>query len=409
MKNKTLLQINSVVNLGSTGRIAEEIGQTVIANGWKSYIAYGRSANESKSELIRIGNDWDKKMHGLKTRLFDLHGFGSDRATKNLLISINLIKPDLIILHNLHGYYINVKILFDFLSECNIPVFWILYDAWAFTGHCTYFDAVGCSKWLSGCHRCPQVHEYPSSFIIDNSKENYTAKKQLFTSVNNLTLITHSNWLRKLVNSTFLNKKLTLTINNGVNIDIFRPKYSQNISLKYNIIDKFLIIGVAAEWVKRKGFDDFISLRKRLNEPYSIILVGLSQQQIKLLPKGIIGIRRTENIDELAALYSASDVFVNPTYEDNFPTTNLEALACGTPVITYNTGGSPEAIDEETGIVVEKGDMDGLVRAIMEVKTNGKAHYTAKCRERAVKHFNKDDKYMEYIKLYEEILSNKDR
>lgn len=400
---KILLQINSVVNYGSTGRIAEKFGLTAIANGWRSYIAFGRASGESKSELLHIGNDWDIKMHGLKTRLLDLHGFGSVNATKKLLKSISEIQPDLIILHNIHGYYINIKLLFEYLAKSRTPVFWILHDAWAFTGHCTYFDAVGCAKWLTVCSRCPQTREYPSSLVIDNSTNNFYRKKELFTSVNNLTLITVSNWLRDLVKQSFFKDHNVLTIHNGVNIKIFNPLNGQGVRLRYKPGNKFTIIGVAAQWEKRKGLDDFITLRNRLDEHYVIILVGLNKNQIKTLPVNIIGIERTENIDELAALYAASDVFLNPTYEDNFPTTNLEALACGTPVITYNTGGSPEAVDHETGIVVEKGDIDGLIRAIMEVQSKGKSHYTAKCRERAIKHFNEDEKYMEYLRLYEEI------
>lgn len=400
---KKLFQVNSVVNTGSTGRIAEEIGHVATKLGWKSYIAYGREARESNSELIRIGNDWDIKWHGIKTRLFDEHGFGSEKATKRLINSLKQIEPDVIILHNLHGYYINIDVLFSYLANQDVPVFWILYDVWAFTGHCTYFDTVGCSKWKTECHNCPQRLEYPSSLFRDHSKSNYGIKRELFTSVKNLILITHSNWLGDLVKLSFLSRTRLFTINNGVNLEVFKPTNYQHILPNYDLDNKFILVGVASGWVKRKGFDDFIDLRNKLDEKYVIILVGVSHRQIKLLPKHIIGIERTESMEELAALYSRADIFVNPTYEDNFPTTNLEALACGTPVITYNTGGSPEAIDKQTGLVVEKGNIDGLVKAIREIEAKGKAQYTAKCRERAVTCFNKDDRYLDYIKLYEEI------
>jgi putative colanic acid biosynthesis glycosyltransferase len=404
---KKLVQINSVVNTGSTGRIAEEIGQVATTLGWKSYIAYGREARESKSELIRIGNDWDLKLHGVKTRLFDEHGFGSKNATELLIDSLVQINPDLIILHNLHGYYINIDVLFRYLANQDIPVLWLLYDVWAFTGHCTYFDAVGCSKWITECQHCPQIHEYPRSLIRDNSKSNYTIKRQLFTSVKDLTLITHSKWLKELVHSSFLYKIPVFTINNGIDLEVFKPTNYEHIVHKYNLNNNYIILGVANGWVKRKGFDDFIELRNRLKKKYAIILVGLNQRQIELLPKNIIGIERTENTEELAALYSVANVFLNPTYEDNFPTTNLEALACGTPVITYNTGGSPETIDKETGVIVDKGNIDGIVKAIGEIEIMGKAYYTAKCQERAITYFNKDDRNLDYIKLYEEILEGK--
>jgi putative colanic acid biosynthesis glycosyltransferase len=401
-----LVQINSVVNTGSTGRIAEEIGQVAINLGWKSYIAYGRKARDSKSELIRIGNDWDIKLHGVKTRLFDEHGFGSKNATEILIDKIVHINPDLIILHNLHGYYINLDVLFRYLANQQIPVLWILHDVWAFTGHCTHFDAVDCSKWITECQHCPQIHEYPRSLIRDNSKLNFTLKRQLFRSVKHLTLITCSKWLEELVKLSFLSKLPVFTINNGVNLDVFKPIDYQHVVHKYNLYNKFVILGVANGWVKKKGFDDFVDLRKRLNDRYVIILIGLNQRQINLLPKNIIGIERTENTEELAALYSVANVFLNPTYEDNFPTTNLEALACGTPVISYNTGGSPEAIDKETGVIVDKGNIDGIVKAIGEIEIKGKAYYIEKCQGRAVKYFNKDDRNLDYIKLYEEILKD---
>lgn len=406
---KKLLQINSVANISSTGRIAEEIGQTAISKGWESNIAYGRAARESKSELIRIGNDWDNKLHGLQTRLLDNHGLASRKSTKAFIAEVNKIQPDIIHLHNIHGYYLNYKLLFKYLKSSNIPVIWTLHDCWPITGHCTYFDFIGCNKWQKHCFNCPQKKEYPASFLIDRSMQNFDIKRKLFSEIENITLVPVSLWLKDVLKKSFLSSKKIQVIHNGINNEVFKPIIKLNIQKKYNLFNKFVILGVANEWIPRKGFIDFIEIQKRLNEDFKIIIVGLNKDQLKLLPLNFIGIERTENINELIELYSACDVFLNPTYEDNFPTTNLEALACGTPVITYNTGGSPEAVDEETGIVVEKGDIDGLVSAIMEVKTNGKSHYTAKCRERAIKHFNKDDKYMEYIRIYEEILSNNNR
>ncbi len=223
----------------------------------------------------------------------------------------------------------------------------------------------------------------------------------------NLTLITHSKWLRELVKSSFLYKIPVFTINSGIDLEVFKPTNYEHIVRKYNLNNKYIILGVANGWIKRKGFDDFIELRNRLKEKYVIILVGLNHRQIELLPKNIIGIERTENTEELAALYSVANVFLNPTYEDNFPTTNLEALACGTPVITYNTGGSPEAIDMESGVIVDKGNIDGIVKAIREIEIKDKAYYTAKCQGRAIAYFNKDDRNLDYIKLYEEIFEGK--
>jgi len=402
---KTLLQINTVVNSGSTGRIAEEIGQTVKLSGWKSYIAYGRHARTSQSELIKIGSDWDIMMHGLQTRLFDRHGFASIAATRKFVKQIKKIKPDIIHLHNIHGYYINIEILFRYLKDANIPVVWTFHDCWPMTGHCAHFTFVGCDKWKTQCYECPQKKDYPSSYFLDRSKQNHKQKRKLFTSVNDITIVPVSNWVGEIVKQSYLKDYPIRVINNGIDVNAFSPQSRDGIRLKYGLADKFILLGVATEWERRKGLHDFIELSKTLKDDEIIILVGLKEDQIKILPENIIGITRTESTQELAEFYSSADVFVNPTWEDNFPTTNLEALACGTPVITYETGGSPEAIDELTGIVVEQGNIHKLTEAINQIKEKGKQSYSEACVKRAHRLYRKEDRYREYIELYEELLN----
>jgi len=404
---KTLFQINTVVNSGSTGRIAEEIGQKAMSLGWKSYIAYGRGPGNSKSELIKIGNKLEQAIHGIKTRVFDAHGFGSYSATKQLVERIKQIKPDIIHLHNVHGYYLNLIVLFDFLKESKIPTVWTLHDCWAFTGHCTYFDFAGCAKWKTKCYKCPQKNEYPTSIFFDRSSKNHKIKKQLFTSLPNLTIVPVSKWLSGITEQSFLNKYPTQIINNGINTDVFKPPASTVLHEKFGLDNQFILLGVASVWSPRKGLRDFIQLSQLLDSFFQIILVGLNKQQIKSLPSSIIAIERTESVSELSTIYAGSDIFINPTYEDNFPTTNLEALACGTPVITYRTGGSPEAIDDKTGIVVEKGNIQELIQAIKSIKVNGKASYSKACRERAEKLYNKEDRFNDYISLYNSLIINK--
>lgn len=405
---KTLLQINSVINSGSTGRIAEEIGQTAMQAGWESYIAYGREDNRpSKSHKIRIGNTWDINFHGAQTRILDNHGLGlsSRKATKEFIKQLDDIRPDVIHLHNMHGYYLNIEVLFNYLSTLNTPVVWTFHDCWPFTGHCAYFDYIGCEKWKTSCFDCPQKKSYPSSFLVDRSKKNYEDKKRLFNSVKNITLVPVSNWLGDYFKDSFLFKYDVRMIHNGINTDIFKPK-DNNVAIdKYNLQDKFIILGVASPWVFRKGLHDFIEMSGTLDSDYQMVLVGLSEEQIKSLPENITGIARTESVDELAELYAAADVFANPTYEDNFPTTNIEALACGTPVITYDTGGSPEAVGTSTGLVVEQGSVDALISAINDIKHKGKEHYTDACRQRALDLYRKEDRYRDYVELYEELLS----
>jgi glycosyltransferase involved in cell wall biosynthesis len=396
----TLVQINTVVNYGSTGGTVEGIGQVAIDNGWNSYIAYGRHKRSSSSKIIKIGTEWDIKKHVLKTRFLDKHGFGSLAATKKLIREIENIKPDIIHLLNLHGYYINVDVLFKYLSKKDISIVWTLFDCWAFTGHCTYFDFVGCEKWKNKCFSCPQKKEYPASWILDNSNSNYLKKKELFTSLRNLKLIVHSEWLQKLVKQSFLEDFPVKIIHNGINIDTFQYTEERNFINENNLRNFKIILGVASEWIKRKGLSDFIKLSGIIDSNTKILLVGLSQHQIKTLPDNIVGIPRTNNVQELRELYSSANVFVNPTWEDNFPTTNLEALACGLPVVTYNTGGSPEAIDLNTGIVVEKGDIKGLANSIAEVLSNGKDSYSQFCIERAQQFFNKTDRFQEYVNFF---------
>lgn len=399
-----LLQINTTINSGSTGRIAEEIGKLVMEHGHESFIAYGRGNQPSASKTIKIGDKWIIWRHVLKSRLFDLHGFGSTNTTKSFIKELNIINPDIIHLHNIHGYYINVEVLFNFLKQAGKPVLWTIHDCWPYTGHCSHFDYVNCYKWESQCFACPNKKGYPASWFVDNSRNNYKRKKELFIGLSNLTIITPSRWLENLIKISFLKEYPIKTIYNGVDLNVFNPvKRNQTIE-KYKLENLTYIVGVANIWSQRKGLDDFIKLRKILPESIKIVLVGLNENRIKRLPDGIWGIQHTEKISELAALYSAASAFVNPTYVDNFPTTNIEALACGTPVVTYNTGGSPEAINAHTGVVVEKGDIHALAAAIKTITEIGKAHYQPLCRQRAEQHFNKDERFMDYLRLYESLV-----
>lgn len=403
-----LFQINVVSNWGSTGRIAEEIGQTAIAAGWNSYIAYGRNLRSSQSHLIKIGTDWDMRWHGVQTRLFDRHGLASVGATKKLIEQIKDINPDIIHLHNIHGYYLNYPILFDYLSKINIPVVWTLHDCWLFTGHCSYFAAIGCNRWETGCYSCPQKNSYPGSLLFDRSKENYIEKRKYFTSVRNMVLVPVSDWLAGLVEQSFLQQYPIKRIYNGVNTSVFAPQGNKlDVFHKYDISGKFLIVGVASIWTLRKGLNDFIQLRSWLSDEYTILLVGLSDQQIKSLPYGIVGVSHTDNVQQLAEIYSAADVFVNSTWEDNFPTTNIESLSCGTPIITYRTGGSIEAATFETGLIVEQGDINGLKQSIELICSQGKLNYKDACRQRVLNCFQKEDRYAEYLQLYERLLDQK--
>lgn len=386
-----LLQINVAANWGSTGKIAEQINLKAMEQGWDCYIAYGRSCNPSKSKLIKVGKMINVYEHYIENRLFDNEGLASRIPTKRLIKQIKELKPDIIHLHNIHDHWLNYKILFEYLNTTNIPIVWTQHDCWAFTGGCMHFVHSNCEKWKTECKECPQKRRF-----VDGSKRNYALKKTLFGENKNLTIVPVSEWISNFVKESFLKDKRIQVIHNGVDLKTFKPQESKNAS-------KFEILAVSSVWNKSKGLYDIFKLRDLLSEEYNITIVGLSAEQLKNLPKGIRGIQRTQNIQELATLYSSANVFINPTYADTFPTVNIEALACGTPVITYKTGGSPEAIDSKTGIVVELGNINAIADAIKTVKEN--PFSSKNCRQRAVDFFDKNNCFDKYIYLYNELLN----
>lgn len=398
-----VLQINSVCGYGSTGSIATDIYKILEKQGHECLIAYGRGNSPKGINSIKIGTNFDNYMHVAQTRLSDKHGFASIRATKELINTVKEYNPDVIHLHNIHGYYINIELLFNYLKEANKPVVWTLHDCWAFTGHCAYFDYAGCDKWKIGCNDCPEKKSYPASILLDNSKCNYQNKKIIFTGVKNLMIVTPSKWLSGLVKQSYLNEYPVEVINNGIDLDVFKPTQG-NFRERYNLKNKFIILGVANVWDRRKGFKYFIELSEKINKDEVIVLVGLTEKQKKELPKNIIGITRTNSVKEIVEIYTAADVFVNPTLEDNFPTTNIEALACGTPVITFDTGGSVESIDENCGIIISKKDLDNSPNLLQEAFKNIKTKDIKKCRERAQIMFNKNIIFNKYIMLYNKLV-----
>lgn len=402
---KKLLQINSVINSGSTGRIAEEIGELSINKGWESYIAFGRNNKESKSKKINLNDKFGVLWHVFLTRLFDLHGFGSKRATNKLIEEIKKIKPDIVHLHNIHGYYLNVKILSEYLSKIDTPVVWTLHDCWPIMGHGAYFKEIK-SKGKEEFLNAPKS-EYPKNWFFSNGYRNYKRKKEVFLRIKSLTLVPVSDWLLEIIQNSFFKKNVCIRIHNGIDLQVFHPSNSKELKNKLEVENKSIFLGVASIWEERKGLTDFIELSKFLKEDEVIVLVGVTNEIISNLPNNIIGVRRTESTEELAKLYSISSVFLNLTYEDNFPTTNLESLACGTPVITYKTGGSPEAVSEGTGIVVNQGDLIGVRNGIDKILSSALDYSVEKCRERAEKYYNKKDRFNEYIELYDKLLKNK--
>ncbi len=401
-----ILQINSSVNVGSTGRIAEQIGELVLKEGWESYIAYGRYEKPSKSKLIKVGGDKiSQSIHVILSKLFDAHGLGSYFSTKMFLRKLDEIRPDIVHLHNIHGYFLNYPLLFEYLSKKNIPVVWTQHDCWTFTGHCTYFDMVNCEKWKTGCNHCPAKNSYPQSLLLDRSQHNYELKRKFFTSVKNMTFVPVSEWLGKLTKQSFLGKYPIKVIHNGIDISVFKP-YNASAEFKdlYHLNGKKILLGVANNWDKRKGMEDYIRLRKVLPAEYVIVMIGVNEEQRQALPDGIIGIKQTSNTTELALWYSVADILMNLSYEETFGLTTVEGFACGTPSIVYNKTASPELVDCKTGIVVEAGNISQLVRAIDDLMHLNPKETKLACRDKAEKIYNQQVTFSSYIDLYKSIL-----
>lgn len=403
-----LLQINPVIRTNtSTGRIMKEIGEIAISRGWESYLAYSKARDgvpEHTSKLVPIGNRLDLLVHWLATRLFDAHGLASRIATRQFVKRIREIDPDIIHIHNVHGYFLNYRILFDYLAKCGKPVIWTVHDCWLFTGHCYHYSAASCMKWKEGCDCCPQKRAFPSSFLLDRSKRNYAYKRASFTSVDDFTIVTVSEWMKREMGSSFLRDKRFKVIHNGIDTSVFKPVSTESVSRKYGLQKGHVILGVASIWLKEKGLDDLIRLSSLLGEDETLLIVGgMSGEQERSLPDTIRRIGRTSDVRELAALYSRATVLVNPTWQDNYPTVNLEAISCGTPVVTYATGGSVESVPEGGGFIVDQGDVETMLSAAREIEQWPKEETTQRLRKYALENFDKDDRYKDYIRLYEDL------
>lgn len=406
-RKRKILQINVVANWGSTGRIVEEIGIEAMNNNWESYVAYGQGKPTSKSELIRVGNKKDLCLHLLNTRLFDKHGLCSTDATRKLVKRIKEIHPDIIHLHNIHGYYLNYQLLFSFLKESNIPVIWTIHDCWPITGHCAYFSYANCNKWKEQCGNCPQKDTYPATKFLDRSKLNFCQKKESFSHVRNMTIVPVSDWLKGILSQSFLGKEYNIhRIYNGINTDVFHPyPNTEEIRRNNGITSKIMLLAAATMWSQRKGLKDIIALSRMLDESFTIVVVGVNNSIKKQLPNNIIGIERTENVHKMAELYSAADIVLNLSYEETFGLTTAEGLACGTPGIVYNATASPELINDSVGRIVQPGNLSEVREAIMSIISHPKDEAVINaCRRHALSRFNKLDRYKEYIELYNSII-----
>ena len=399
-----IVQINGGVK-GSTGKIMMGIADVARAQGHEVMCASpitttNRDAGEDCG-YYRIGTFNSRRVNVALARITGFNGCFAWFETCKLLKKIDEFKPDIIHLHNLHDSYINLPMLFSYIKKHNVPTVWTLHDCWAFTGQCPHFTIVKCDEWKTGCHNCPQYKEYPAS-LYDNTKRMWNLKKKWFTGVENMTIVTPSKWLAELAKKSYLKGYPIEVINNGIDLDVFKPTPS-NFRERYGIsAEKYIVLGVSFAWGYRKGLDCFVEMAEKLGGQYQIVLVGTDDEIDKNLPQNIISIHRTQNQKELAEIYSAADVFAMPTREENYPTVNMEAIACGTPVVTFDVGGCAETIDTSTGIIVSVNEIDKLIEAIKVI-----------CRERIdpevckkrAKNHSQDLKYIEYLELYLKVIS----
>lgn len=388
-----LVQINATCGTGSIGKICKAVSQLLTANNIENYILY--TVGNCDYDLgINCGNPKDTKRYALESRLLGNYGFNAKRNTGRIIGELQRISPDIVHIHNIHSHDCNFLALFRYLKENHIKVFYTFHDCWAFTGYCMYFDAVNCDKWKTTCCSCPQKKKF--SWFFDRSSELHQLKKEALQDLD-LTIITPSEWLAGLTRESFLKSYPIKVINNGIDLNIFKPTPS-DFRKEYHIEDKFVLLGIASRWEVRKGLDTFIKLSKELDTSYQIVLVGTTPEIDKILPPNIISIHRTEGQKQLAEIYTAADALVNPTMEENFPTVNIESIACGTPVITYNTGGSSEMLNSLCGIVVDRGDFEGIVSGIKSLKQT--KPFVLNDILNQAKKYDQATKFDEYLNLY---------
>lgn len=396
-----IVQINTC-SYGSTGNIAIQLCRKVEGEGGQAWLCVPDGRHNRKKyggDHIWIGGRVSEDLHLILSRLTGLNGYFSALATRRFLKEVEQIDPDVIHLHNLHNSYINLPMLFRFLKKSRARVVWTLHDCWSFTGQCPHFVLAGCDKWKTGCHSCPQYREYPQSFV-DRTRLMYRKKKEWFTDVPGLTIVTPSQWLGDLVKQSFLKEYPVRAVNNGIDLSVFQPRGS-DFRQRHHIGDKKIILGVSFGWGYSKGLDVFIRLAETLDPSrYQIVLVGTDDNVDRQLPANILSIHRTQDQAELAEIYSAADVFVNPTRQDNYPTVNMEAIACGTPVLTFRTGGSPEIVDGTCGSVVDCDDVEAMRSEIIRICEEN-PYPLQNCLQKA-REFDKNIKFDAYMQLYRE-------
>lgn len=409
-----VLQINTVCGYGSTGRNVTELAQALVEQGDECHIAYGQGTT-SYANSYKIGTRLENHLHNIQSRLFGKQGYYTRRGTRRLIQYIQTLQPDIIHLGNLHGNYLNLRILFEYLADSQIPVVWTLHDCWAFTGKCSHYTSAKCGKWKTACGKCPIFRQYPPSHFFDRSSLLHADKKRWFTAVENMTIVPVSHWLAGEVSQSFLGKYPVIPIHNWIDLTVFKlgtPQMARATRKKYGIPeDAFVVLGVSAGWNDRKHSQtaskliDFRALQARLSEhdDIQLVLVG-SFKDPDRIPAGAISIPYVDDIRELAAIYAMADVYVHLSMEDTFGKVIAEAMACGTPAIVYNSTGCPEVVGEGCGFTVEKRNIENVYQAILRVKYKEKNSFSLRCVEFSKERFSLQEQTKCYNNLYNKIV-----
>ena len=397
---KRILYINESLNTGSTGHIVEKLGLAAQQAGYECVVAHGaRYVHASQLPHFAFSSRLEEYMHGVYSLCCNAHGLGSRMATRRLIAFIKRYQPSLIHLHNIHGYYLNYPMLFDFLRHQSVPVVWTLHDCWAMTGRCAYFTVHQCDQWKEGCQHCPSYADYPRSIVPWGTERNYTSKRQYFAQAEHMTVVPVSRWLESVVRQSYLSGHRVHTVCNGIDTRLFRPLAS-TLREQWRAQDKTVLLGVASQWTQTKGWSDWLQLAQRLGDRYQIVLVGVTEAQRMQLPPRCIGLKRTENLEQLVQLYSAADIYISLAHQEAFGLTLIEAMACGTPCIAYRTTAIPELIPPEHGICVADGDIEGVVKAVATFGTTAKQMHGTACREYVQSRFDEQENIQQYLTLY---------
>lgn len=391
-----VLQINANFGFSSTGLIVKDIADQIKKDGLEPFCAYQKT-NAPVNNGYQIGNKFDWKLHAFFSRILGRQGYYSYFATKKFLKYIDKIKPDVIHLHNLHSNYININLLLKFIAKKDIPTIITFHDCWFFTGKCFHYVDFSCDRYKTGCGKCPKKKAPPKSLIFDFSSQVLKNKIKRLTAIPRLKIIGCSDWICNEAKNSLLKDCDISRIYNGVDINVFCPKNTENLRNELGASDNFLVLGMANKWF----LDQNISLIEKVKTlpNTKLILVGCNENQLRFLKENhseVIGVGFVKDREELARYYSVADVFVNLTFADTLPTVNMESICCGTPVITYDGCGSPELVDKDCGVIVKKGDTDGIINALNNIRETD----FSDCYKIGQEKFDKNKCYKEYIKEY---------